>query len=79
MDMDVAMESMRGLEVVEEEAWLEEGICFNVTIVVNGVIKALNMRSQGEWMVTCFLFLHKFLLELKIMLLRLKGKQGQVV
>ncbi|MCO5578847.1 hypothetical protein L7F22_032694 [Adiantum nelumboides] len=32
MDMDVAMEAMKALQVVEEEAWLEEGICFNVII-----------------------------------------------
>ncbi|MCO5603228.1 hypothetical protein L7F22_057375 [Adiantum nelumboides] len=27
MDMDVAMKAMKALQVVEEEAWLEEGIC----------------------------------------------------
>ncbi|MCO5607857.1 hypothetical protein L7F22_062059 [Adiantum nelumboides] len=32
MDMDVAMEAMKALQVVDEEAWLEEGISFNVII-----------------------------------------------
>ncbi|MCO5573990.1 hypothetical protein L7F22_027768 [Adiantum nelumboides] len=47
MDMDMAMEAMKALQVVEEETWLEEGICFNVIIMDYGIEIKGKARPSG--------------------------------